>query len=197
MRIKLLLILTVLISLASFGQEISPNIRVKLQTESKEKTYSSYCNYYILDSRDTFYFPDNSTVIQCNFLQKLDKDHNKCLIYINQKPGNGSIEIVRNDYPDKSTSVFCGTISNGLILNGTFMIKSFNGLPLLTGQYYNNWKHGYWTSYYPNGRIETIDKYIEGANEPVKTWEFNELGELKDYTDEEAEVINLIKKEGR
>ncbi|MCO5269024.1 MAG: hypothetical protein M9897_09035 [Brumimicrobium sp.] len=192
MRQRIITILMVLITLASFGQDNNLILKVKFQKESKVKIDSTFINYYILDNRDTFYFPNNSDVIQCNYLQSLDRDHNKCKIYVNQALGNGNIEIVCCNGIDKTTTTFYGQISDGLMITGTYIIKSFNGVPLLTGQYYNNWKHGYWTSYYSNGRIQAIDKYIEGANYPVKTWGFNKKGKLIDYTDEEAEIIKRI-----
>jgi len=194
---KLLLILMTLITLVSFGQDNNLTVKMEFKKESKVKIDSTFVNYYILNDRDTFYFPNNSSVIQCDYLQSIDRDHNKCTININQKLGNGRIEIVQYHSFDKSTATFCGQISNGLFLTGTYMIKSPNGIPLLIGQYNNNWKYGYWTSYYSNGRIQTIYKYIEGADDPVKTWEFNKTGKLLDFTDVETEIINLINKNNR
>lgn len=194
MRQTILSILMALNTLASFGQDNKPTIEAELQKEAKVKIDSTFINYYVLHYQDTFYFPYNSTVIRCNHLQSLDKDHNKCEIYVNQALGNGNIEIVLCNRVDKSTTTFYGQISNGLMITGTFMIKSFDGVPLLTGQYHNNWKYGYWTSYYSNGQVQIIDKYIEEANDPVKTWEFSEEGKLTNFTDEETEIIKHINK---
>jgi hypothetical protein len=197
MRQTLLTTFTILIYLASFGQENNLIIKAELTKESNIIKDSTFVNWYVLNVKDTFYFPENSTVIQCNYLHSLDRDHNKCRIYINQKLGTGNIEIVRYNISDNSTTSYSGTISNGLYLTGTYITKSFKGFPLLTGQYVNNWKYGFWTSYFSNGKIQSIDKYIEGVNDPVKTWEYNEAGELIEFTDEETEIIKRMKKNNR
>lgn len=191
---KQLLIFTLinLISFVTSGQIINLTIKDETVKENKVQIDSTYCNYYVLNSKDTFYFTNNSTVIQCNFTQSIDKDHNKCRFYINQEPGNGRVEIVKTDFLNKSSTTYSGTLISGFYENGTLIKKSTSGSPLITGQYVNNWKNGFWTIYYPNGQVQTIFKFIDGINDPVKTWEFDETGKLVDFTDEEDELLKLI-----
>lgn len=159
------------------------------------KIDSTYINYYVLNNRDTFYFPGNSTVIQCNYLQNVDKDHNKCRIYIDQKPGNGYIEIVRYNKLEEEITTYQGTLVDGFFLSGIYTIKTIEEFPVITGQYVNNWKYGLWTNYYSSGQVSSIEKYIEGASYPVKMWEYNKAGELSGYGDEEMEIRDLMEKD--
>lgn len=181
-----------MISFVTTSQINNLLIKEKTTKENKVQIDSTYCNYYVLNSKDTFYFTNNSTVIQCNFTQSIDKDHNKCRFNINQEPGNGRVEIVQNDFLNKSSTIYCGTLIGGFYENGTFYKNSYNGKPLITGQYVNNWKNGFWTIYYPNGQVQTIFKFIDEINDPVKTWEFDKEGKLIDFTDEEDGLLKLL-----
>lgn len=74
-----------------------------------------------------------------------------------------------------------GYFVNGLIFNATQICFSPEGSPLLTGQFVNNWKVGFWTIYNESGGIESIDKFISGFDHAVETWEYNENGKIVYY----------------
>jgi hypothetical protein len=150
-------------------------------------------NYYVLNNVDTTYVNNLSEITNCNFLISCEKSHNKCLIIINDKPYSGKIHY-HISRVDSTLQVFDGNITNGLIQNGTVLRYSKSGQLILSGQYFNNWKYGMWTSYYNTGQVETIMKFIEYADYPIVEWEYDKTGRLVYHNNEQKEIEEIIKK---
>ena len=169
------------------------NMQIKLNSrglESKIKVDSSYINYYIIDFKDTIWFTEYSEVVKCDFTAKLDKSHNNCTFYSNKKEMNGFFTIctINNDI----TQIYKGTMKNGNYENGTVSRYFENGIIQMIGQYQDNWKIGFWTTYHNNGRLDSIMKFIEGANDPVVEIEYDENGKIINSIDEEDDILKII-----
>jgi antitoxin component YwqK of YwqJK toxin-antitoxin module len=124
----------------------------------------------------------------------IEKGHNWCQILKDSIPFSGYVKqrIVKKD---STVKVFSGILSEGYIMNGSYIEFYYNGKIKQTGQYENNWKVGIWTSYYENGQIEWLGKYIEKNDYPVVEFEYKNNGELEYFNDEEKFMKNLIDKE--
>lgn len=171
---------------------------IKLQLNSQElesmiKRDSSYMNFYIREMTDTSWFTAYSEVIQCNYMVKLDKSHNNCTFYSNKKAMNGffTICIVNKEWKE----IYKGTMKNGHYENGAISRSYTDGTIQMTGQYQDNWKIGYWTTYHKNGRLDAIMKYMEGADYPVVEIEYDENGEIIYSNDEENAILKIIRKD--
>ena len=174
----------------SFAQN---DIKLQLNSqelESKIKLDSSYMNFYIRDLTDTIWFTAYSEVIQCNYMVKLDKSHNNCTFYSNKKPMSGffTICIVNKEWKE----IYKGTMKNGHYENGAISRSYTDGTIQMTGQYQENWKIGFWTTYHKNGRIDAIMKFMEGADYPVVEIEYDESGGIIYSNDEENTILKII-----
>lgn len=129
--------------------------------------------------------------MNCNYLISLEKSHNKCEIVINDTLYSGRIyyHIINTD---STAQVFEGIIKDGLIQDGTILEYSKEGRLILSGQYSENWKYGIWTSYYSNGQIEAVMKFIKYADDPVVEWEYDENGQLVYHNNEQKEIEDKI-----
>lgn len=177
----------------SFAQK---DIKLQLNSqelESKIKRDSSYMNFYIRELTDTSWFTAYSEVIQCNYMVKLDKSHNNCTFYSNKKAMNGffTICIVNKEWKE----IYKGTMKNGHYENGAISRSYTDGTIQMTGQYQDNWKIGYWTTYHKNGRLDAIMKYMEGDDYPVIEIEYDENGEIIYSNDEENAILKIIRKD--
>jgi len=175
---------------SSFAQNV---IKLELNSqelESKIKLDSSYMNYYIRTLTDTSWFTAYSEVIQCNYMVKLDKSHNNCTFYSNKKAMNGffTICIVNKEWKE----IYKGTMKNGHYESGAISRSYTDGTIQMTGQYQDNWKIGFWTTYHKNGRIDAIMKFMEGADYPVVEIEYDENGEIIYSNDEENAILKII-----
>jgi len=154
----------------------------------------------IYDEMDTVYYPLKGTTLKSipfqlrrsnNFFDCIDgttiieKGHNYCQILKGGVPFSGYIKI-RRVKRDSAISVFSGTLKNGYIEDGSFIEFYHNGNIRQTGQYQNNWKIGIWTSFYPTGGIEFLEKYIEGTDSSMVWFDYDDSGKLVDYSDEES-----------
>ena len=160
----------------SFAQNV---IKLQLNSqelESKIKLDSSYMNFYIRDLTDTIWFTAYSEVIQCNYMVKLDKSHNNCTFYSNKKAMSGFFTICIENKEWKE--IYKGTMKNGHYENGAISRFYTDGTIQMTGQYQDNWKIGFWTTYHKNGRIDAIMKFMEEADYPVVEIEYDENGEI-------------------
>ena len=155
------------------------------------QTSTDRMSFYVLNS-DTTYITNSDEIIHCNFMISNEKSHNKCSIQINDQLFTGRIQYqIAND--DSSYLTFDGEVENGLILNGTIIKFNSLGNVKMTGQYCNNWKIGFWTTYHLNGNIESIGKHIKGSDYPVIEREYDENGILTYYNDEQIEIEKRIK----
>ena len=188
-----IILLFIFYQYTSFAQNV---IKLQLNSqelESKIKLDSSYMNFYIRALTDTSWFTAYSEVIQCNYMAKLDKSHNNCTFYSNKKAMNGffTICIVNKEWKE----VYKGTMKNGHYENGAISRSYTDGTIQMTGQYQDNWKIGYWTTYHKNGRLDAIMKYMEGADYPVVEIEYDENGEIIYSNDEENAILKIISKD--
>lgn len=178
---------------SSFAQNV---IKLELNSpalENKIKLDSSYMNFYIRGLTDTSWFTAYSEVIQCNYMVKLDKSHNNCTFYSNKKAMNGffTICIVNKEWKE----IYKGTMKNGHYENGAISRFYTDGTIQMTGQYQDNWKIGFWTTYHKNGRIDALMKFMEGADYPVVEIEYDENGEIIYSNDEENAILKIISKD--
>lgn len=174
----------------SFAQN---DTKLKLNSpalENKIKLDSSYMNFYIRELTDTIWFTAYSEVIQCNYMVKLDKSHNNCTFYSNKKEMNGffTICIVNKEWKE----IYKGTMKNGHYENGAVFRSYTDGTIQMTGQYQENWKIGFWTTYHKNGKIDAIMKFIEGADYTVVEIEYDESGGIIYSNDEENTILKII-----
>ena len=100
--------------------------------------------------------------------------------------GHISIIININNY------YFDGYTVLGLIESGVIIKYHANGKIMMTGQYSDNWKIGIWTTYYENGKIESLNIFIKGADEPVIEKEFDINGEIIYSKNEKKEIEEII-----
>ena len=178
---------------SSFAQK---DIKLQLNSrelESKIKLDSSYMNFYIRELTDTSWFTAYSDVIQCNYMVKLNKSHNNCTFYSNKKAMNGffTICIVNKEWKE----IYKGTMKNGHYENGAISRSYADGTIQMTGQYQDNWKIGFWTTYHKNGRMDALMKFMEGADYPVIEIEYDENGKIIYSNDEENAILKIISKE--
>lgn len=185
-----------IISLVISSQSIAQvPIKIKFTKngiESKIKTDSTAFNFYVEANKDTVWFNYDSNVIQCDYMMSIEKAHNHCTFYSFDKPMNGFYTLRTID--DQLINEFKGTLENGLYQDGTFILYFNNGAIQLTGQYKNNWKYGYWTGYDKLGTLLYLIKFIEGVDDPVVEYSFEENGQMIKTTDEEDVMNELIKK---
>ena len=164
-------------------------------------------SYHIFDETDTVFFKledlglkfSNGTFtkdtrhVDCIDLATIEKGHNRCAILKKGIPFTGYFKR-RLVQKDSTYSIFSGHLKNGLIETGGFIEFYPNGIIKQTGQYQNNWKSAIWTDYYPDGKIEWLTKYIEGADYPVIEFEYDTSGNLIYFNDEESIMKKMIKK---
>jgi hypothetical protein len=148
---------------------------------------SDTLNYYVLNSVDTNFVENSVEIFKCDYLISTEKSHNKCRILINETFYSGKIyyHLIRTD---SCLEVFEGEIKNGLIQNGTILRYSKTSQLILSGQFYDNWKYGIWTTYYIIGKIESVMKYIKYSDYPVVEWEYDQTGHLLYYNNEQKEI---------
>ena len=188
------IILLFIFSLQSSFEQKDIKLQLNSQElESKIKLDSSYMNFYIRALTDTSWFTAYSEVIQCNYMAKLDKSHNNCTFYSNKKAMNGffTICIVNKEWKE----IYKGTMKNGHYENGAISRSYTDGTIQMTGQYQDNWKIGFWTTYHKNGRIDAIMKFMEEADYPVAEVEYDENGEIIYSNDEENAILKIISKD--
>jgi len=149
-------------------------------------------NFYVTNNSDTIYVNDFANILVCNYLISIEKSHNKCMITIEDDLYTGKL-YYQMSRADSMLQVFDGEIVDGLIKNGTILRYSTTGQLILSGQYYDNWKYGIWTSYYKNGQIESVMKFIVNADYPVVEWNYDESGRLVYHNDEQKEIEKRIK----
>ena len=178
---------------SSFAQKDSKLQLNSRELECKIKLDSSYMNFYIRALTDTSWFTAYSDVIQCNFMVKLDKSHNNCTFYSNKKAMNGffTICIVNKEWKE----IYKGTMKNGHYENGAISRSYMDGTIQMTGQYQDNWKIGFWTTYHKNGRMDALMKFMEGADYPVIEIEYDENGKIIYSNDEENAILKIISKD--
>jgi hypothetical protein len=148
--------------------------------------------YCVVNDSDTIYLNELSDILDCDYLKSTERSHDKCLITINGSPYTGNLDY-RLNRGDSTIEYFNGEIIQGLIKDGTILRYSQTGQLMLTGQYFDHWKLGIWTSYYPSGRIESVLKFIPEADYPVIEWEYDESGLLVYHNDELKEIEERIK----
>ncbi len=157
-------------------------------------------SYHIFNENDTVSFDLTNSKYKlnggnrnfnCLELTTLERDHNYCIILKDSIPYTGKFKsrIIRKNY---TLEIFSGVLKNGLIENGSFTRFHPNGRIMATGQYYNNWKFGIWTTYYENGKMEGLYKYIEEVDYPIVEFEYKKNGELEYFNDEESIMLKLI-----
>lgn len=185
---KVLFISFILVSQQFWGQEIF-HFETKI-TESKCKLDSTFINYYVKDFSDTVWFTKASDVIKCNYLVKLEKSHNNCLYATFKAPMNGYFTIQTKNYD--MSNLYQGTLINGQLETGTYTSFYSADQIYIMGQYQNNWKIGFWTTFRYNGLLDSVNKFIEGANDPVVVYKFDEYGNILSCTDEEIEILRRI-----
>ena len=149
-------------------------------------------NFYILNGVDTTYVKSWTQINQCNYLLSTEKSHNKCRIFINNKPYSGKITY-QYENKDSTLVVFDGEFNHGFIETGTILRYSKLRQLILSGQYEDNWKFGIWTTYFDTGEIESVAKFIKGADEPVIEWEYDKSGRQGYYNNEQQEVEERIR----
>ena len=167
----------------------------------------SNISYHIFDETDTVFFKledlgfqfsngtftkDTSHIVCIDMMSNIEKGHNRCVILKNGTPFTGYFKR-RLVHKDSTYSIFSGHLKNGLIETGSFIEFYHNGIIKQTGQYQNNWKSAIWTYYYPDGKIEWLTKYIEGADYPVIEFEYDTSGSLIYFNDEESIMKKMIK----
>ena len=91
--------------------------------------------------------------------------------------------------------IYKGTMKNGQYENGAISRSYTDGMIQMTGQYQDNCKIGFWTTYHKNGRIDAIMKYMEGADYPVVEIEYDENGRIIYSNDEENTILKIISKD--
>ncbi len=127
---------------------------------------STYVNYIIQENKDTLFFNSFEVVVKCNYLQSLDKEHNKCRLILNDEFITGNI-ILHLEGKDNIME-YRGSVITGYYTNGSINKYYLNKSLMMTGKYENNAKIGIWKTYYPNGKIESKQKFVEGIDESIK-----------------------------
>lgn len=188
------IVLTIAIFIANqfFAQVPGAIEIVKNGIESSVKSDATMVNYYFDLDQDTIWFNQSSEVVQCNYMISIEKSHNHCSFYTFGEPMNGFYTI--KTHQDQMISEFKGTLKNGLYLDGNFTRSFNNGAIQLTGQYANNCKIGYWSTYDSSGTLLYFFKFIPESDNPVVEVVYDENGEIIETTDEEEETIKRLRK---
>lgn len=163
--------------------------------ESRTKLNSQAEQFYILNFTDTVYVTDFPVINKCiDRTTKISNPSMYCQLLSFGQPITGYY--TENGYYGDSTRFwYSGTLQNGYYQNGEFMRFHPAKIPMICGQYSNGWKSGLWIMYSENGKVYTIYRFIEGCEDPVTEWNYNEKGELEYYNDEYPEIIKRIEQE--
>lgn len=121
----------------------------------------------------------------------LEKEHDYCQVLKNGQPFTGEFSR-RLVSEDSTVEVFKGNLVQGYIQDGSFVKFFSNGKIQMTGQFMNNWKIGIWNTFYDNGNIKGVFKYIVGTDYPVVEFGYTKSGELEGFRDEESKISKLI-----
>lgn len=149
-------------------------------------------SFYVLNGTDTIYVSGPEEILNCNHILVTEKSHNLCQIMVGGSPYSGKIhyEICRLD---TTLEVFDGNVVDGFIHDGTMMEYSKTSQLIKSGQFLDNWKYGIWTTYYDNGQIQSVMKFIKFADWPVLEWDFSKEGRLIYQSNEQIQIEGRIR----
>ena len=165
------------VAFIGFGQS-SDSLRFDFNNEceknfSTEKLDSTFCNFYILDFKDTVYFRAANCIIQpqtttpITFKRKVKKGY-----------ANGFIRFYFKT--EDSYKWIDGEFSEGFISTGSHLEYFSNGTLKITGQYELGHRSGVWTWYFENGNINRI--VIYKIADPIREIEYDVEGNvIEDY----------------
>ena len=145
---------------------------------------SLFVNFYILNFKDTVFFKSANCILTG---QTTTPTIFKRRILNGWAEGDLQVYYIN----DSTYNWTYGEFKNGVLISGSFYEYFLNGKFRLTGQYAYGHRHGIWTWYYPNGKIERIITYE--LAEPIKEIEFDIKGNIIEQFDVIKEKTNANK----
>ena len=142
---------------------------------------SSFCNFYIINFKDTVYFTQSSCIVQVQTTSPLTFKRR-----IQNGYANGFLRIYTQN--ENSFSWLDGNFSNGIITYGSYLEFYTNSRLKLTGQFEKGQRNGVWTWYFENGQLLRIVIYDNA--EMIKEIEYDINGHIIEEYDFVKEKIN-------
>jgi antitoxin component YwqK of YwqJK toxin-antitoxin module len=191
-------VLLISISSLAVGQtQIDSTLNFNFQVkdtccESRTKLNSEFEQYYVLNFTDTVYVKNFKVISKCiDGIVHISNPAKYCQLLSFGQPITGYYS--ENGYYTDSTKFwYSGTLQNGHYHNGEYVRFYSTNKPSVSGQYVNGWKSGLWIIYSEDGKVTSINRFIEGCEYPVTEWDFNENGGLENYYDEFPEMIKRL-----
>lgn len=152
---------------------------------STKKIDSSYCNFYMLDFKDTVYFKSAGCIIQpqttspVTFKRRIQNGY-----------ANGFMRMYLQ--ADSSYTWIDGKYSEGFISSGSHLEYFLNGTLKKSGQYEFGQRSGVWSWYFESGKINRIIIYEN--SDPVREIEFDKEGNVVAEYDFVKEKTNAKKR---
>lgn len=142
---------------------------------------SLFVNYYISNYKDTIFFKSANCILTAE--PSTPPTFRRRTI---NGWADGDLQIYYKN--DSTYNWTYGAFENGVLIRGSFYEYYCNDNFRLTGQYAYGHRHGVWTWYFPNGKIQRIATY-EFA-EPIKEVEFDNEGKIIEQYDVIKEKTN-------
>lgn len=149
---------------------------------------------YVLNFVDTVYFETYRNLLNCvSIVTSLCNPLKYCKIQSFGKPITGHLFLSYFD-EDSNKITYQGIVKNGYYFSGVFIDYFPNGTIKMTSQVENGWLSGLAMSYFEDGKIRIMERYIQEVTYSVTLWEFDKNGILIEFSDDSNffEKLNVI-----
>lgn len=141
--------------------------------------------YYVLGYSDTVFFENYRNIFApFNFGSNYVNPIQFYRVQSFGIPINGHLYLYHFD-KDSCINTFDGIVKDGFYFSGVFIDYYPDGTIKSTTQVEDGWLTGIHTAYFPNGRVQLIEKYIIEFTHPVAEWEYDSTGILIEFYNEE------------